>query len=220
MLRPRPTAALLVATLAAAAIACGEARREAPTETAAPPPTRGYVVISIDTLRADHLGCYGYARPTSPFLDELATRGTLFEQAYSQYPSTLVSHMSMFPGLYPGEHGVVTADAVLGAEIESFPEVFQRAGFRTAGFTEGGYVSGRYGFRRGFDSFRARGQAGGRRGQAAFARGVAFLAGVRDGERFLLFLHTSAVHSPYDAPARYREAFWPGEPPPGGIRGT
>ncbi|HXT52137.1 MAG TPA: sulfatase [Thermoanaerobaculia bacterium] len=185
-----------------------------------PPPTRGYVVISIDTLRADHLGCYGYPKPTSPFLDELARRGTLFEQAYAQYPSTLVSHMSMFTGLYPREHGVVTADAVLAPEIESFPEVFQRAGFRTAGFTEGGYVSGRYGFRRGFDSFRARDKAGSRQLQATFARGVEFLAGVPKDARFLLFLHTYAVHSPYDAPERYREPFWPGPPPPDGIPGT
>src|SRR5262245_45000481 len=61
-------------------------------DTAAPRATRGYVVISIDTLRADHLGCYGYPRPTSPFLDSLARRATLFEEAYAQFPSTLVSH--------------------------------------------------------------------------------------------------------------------------------
>ena len=219
----RPLHIAAVGALLAGAIACGGPRQSARGDaatSAAPPPTRGYVVISIDTLRADHLGCYGYTKPTSPFLDELASRATLFEQAYAQYPSTLVSHMSMFTGLHPREHGVVTADAVLGPEIESFPEVFQRAGFRTAGFTEGGYVSGRYGFRRGFDSFRARDKAGSRQLQATFARAVEFLSGVPAGARFLLFLHTYAVHSPYDAPERYRQLFWPGPPPPGGIPGT
>jgi arylsulfatase A-like enzyme len=212
--------------LALALSACGAgAERRAdgakqPAAATAPAPTRGYVLISIDTLRADHLGCYGYPRPTSPFIDELARRGTLFEEAYAQYPSTLVSHMSMFTGLHPREHGVLTASSVLAPEIESFPEVFQRAGFRTAAFTEGGYVSGRYGFRRGFDAFVARDRAGARPLQRTFARGVEFLAGLPADARFLLFLHTYAVHSPYDAPERYRVPFWPGPPPAGGIDGT
>ncbi|HXT19598.1 MAG TPA: sulfatase [Thermoanaerobaculia bacterium] len=233
--RPRPLAsrptrrvrsAALAVLLALAAVSCGGERRrhddtaQLTDASTAAAPTRGYVVISIDTLRADHLGCYGYAKPTSPFLDELARRGTLFEEAYAQYPSTLVSHMSMFTGLYPREHGVIAADAVLAPQIESLPEVFQRAGFRTAGFTEGGYVSGRYGFRRGFDTFVARDRAGERPLARTFARGVEFLAGLPAGARFFLFLHTYAVHSPYDAPERYRLPFWPGPPPAGGIDGT
>ncbi len=128
--------------------------------------------------------------------------------------------MSMFTGLHPREHGVVTASSVLAPQIESFPEVFQRAGFRTAGFTEGGYVSGRYGFRRGFDTFVARDRAGERPLARTFARGMEFLAGLPADARFLLFLHTYAVHSPYDAPERYRVPFWPGPPPAGGIDGT
>src|SRR4029077_17254045 len=122
------------ALLAAALVGCGRGAGPAPRAT------RGYVVVSIDTLRADHLGCYGYRQPPSPFLDSLARRATLFEQAYAQYPSTLVSHMSMFTGLQPREHGVFPPNSVLPAEVETFPEVFQRHGFRTAGFTEGGFV--------------------------------------------------------------------------------
>ena len=96
-----------------------------------PRATRGYVLISIDTLRADHLGLYGYPRPTSPFLDSLARRATVFEEAYAQFPSTLVSHMSMLTGLYPREHGVFPPNAVLSPKVEMLAEVFQRAGFRT-----------------------------------------------------------------------------------------
>src|ERR1700688_1911402 len=127
----------------------GAARRP-PAESQPPLPrgTRGLVLISIDTLRADHLGCYGYPRPTSSFLDELARRATLFEEAYAPFPSTLVSHMSIFTGLYPREHGVLPPNSVLSSQVETLPEVFQRHGFRTAGFTEGGFVSGRFGFRR------------------------------------------------------------------------
>jgi arylsulfatase A-like enzyme len=128
--------------------------------------------------------------------------------------------MSMFTGLHPEEHGVLRHDAVLADDVETFPEVFQRAGFQTAGFTEGGYVSGRYGFRRGFDRFRSRDKTGERQLRHTFARGVAFLESLAPADRFLLFLHTYAVHSPYDAPERYRQPFWPGPPPTGAIAGT
>lgn len=182
--------------------------------------TRGYIVISIDTLRADHLGCYGYGRPTSPFLDSLAKRGTLFEEAYAQFPSTLVSHMSMFTGLHPREHGVFPPNAVLSPRVEMFPEVFQRHGFRTAGFTEGGFMSGRFGFRRGFDEFHARDRNRNRPLAGTFGRGVDFLKSLERDDRFLLFLHTYAVHAPYDAPDRYQRLFWQGPPPPGSIPAT
>lgn len=190
-------------------------RRDAP----APRATRGYILISIDTLRADHLGLYGYPRPTSPFLDSLARRATVFEEAYSQFPSTLVSHMSMLTGLYPREHGVFPPSSVLSPKVEMLPEVFQRSGFRTAGFTEGGYVSGRYGFRRGFDIFTSheRGRRADRLIEQTFRQGVDFLESLGPKDRFFLFLHTYAVHAPYDAPQRYQDLFWSGPPPPGAI---
>ncbi|MGB5400530.1 MAG: sulfatase-like hydrolase/transferase, partial [Thermoanaerobaculia bacterium] len=122
-----------------------------PTKTLAP--TRGFILISIDTLRADHLSCYGYTRVTSPFIDTLAARGVLFENAFVQLPGTLPSHMSIFTGLYPAEHGVYPPDGVLSPEIPTLPEIFQANGFRTGGFTEGGYVDGDYGFARGFEVF-------------------------------------------------------------------
>ncbi len=185
-----------------------------------PRTTRGYVVISIDTLRADRLGCYGYPRPTSPFLDSLATRATLFEEAYAQFPSTLVSHMTMFTGLHPREHGVFPPNSVLSPEVETFPEVFRRHGYRTAAYTEGGFVSGRFGFKRGFEVFVARNRDGKRQLEQTFRRGTRYLEALKPDDRFLLFLHTYAVHAPYDAPEPYREPFWSGEPPAGAIPAT
>lgn len=186
-----------------------------------PRTTRGYILISIDTLRADHLGLYGYPRPTSPFLDSLARRATVFEEAYAPFPSTLISHMSMFTGLHPREHGVFPPNSVLSPEVETLPEVFQRHGFRTAGFTEGGYVSGRFGFRRGFNTYVSRDRSSRHRPlENTFRRGVDFLEGLGPDDRFLLFLHTYAVHTPYDAPERYRKSFWPGDPPPGAPPAT
>ncbi|MES1240680.1 MAG: sulfatase [Acidobacteriota bacterium] len=185
-----------------------------------PRATRGYILISIDTLRADHLGCYGYAKPTSPFLDSLARRATLFEEAYAQYPSTLVSHMSMLTGLHPREHGVYPPSSVLSDKVEILPEVFQRAGFRTGAFTEGGFLRARYGFRRGFDVFSAQDRQGARKIKATFGRAVRFLEGIKPEDRFFVFVHTYAVHTPYDAPPKYREPFWNGGEPPGAIPAT
>jgi hypothetical protein len=202
------------------AAAAREQRGPAAADDGAPPATRGYVLISIDTLRADHLGCYGYARPTSPFLDQLARRATLFEEAYAQFPSTLVSHMSIFTGLHPREHGVLPPNSVLSPAIETLPEVFQRAGFSTGGFTEGGFVSGRFGFRRGFDVFVSRDRNRDRPVEGTFRRAADFLAGLGPRQRFFAFIHTYAVHTPYDAPARFREPFWHGAPPPEAIPAT
>lgn len=222
-MRVRGARAALLALLAAAAAGCGIAGEEPErveasgvdeAEAPLPRPTRGYVLVSLDTLRADHLGLYGYPRPTSPFLDSLAARATVFEEAYAHYPSTLVSHMSMLTGLLPREHGVVTPDAVLAPEIETLAQTFKRGGFVTAAFTEGGYMSGRYGFRRGFDTFVARHRQGTRQIERTFRRGVAFLEALPPERRFLLFLHTYGVHAPYDAPERYQRLFWQGEPPP------
>ena len=180
-----------------------------------PVPTRGYILISIDALRADHLGLYGYPKPTSPFLDELARRATVFDHAFAQVPSTLPSHMSMFTGLYPAEHGVFPPSAILAPEIRTLPEVLLHAGFRTAGHTEGGYVQGGYGFARGFGEWSDTPYADDTDVERTFGRGVAFLKSVRPGERFFLFLHTYTVHDPYWPPERYRKMFWPGPPPPG-----
>jgi hypothetical protein len=96
-------------------------------------------------------------------------------------------------------------------------EVFQRDGFHTGAFTEGGYVSGRYGFRRGFDQFESHDRNRRRQVERTFRRGVEFLERLKPGERFFLFLHTYAVHTPYDAPEEYVKPFWPGAPPAGAV---
>ena len=176
-------------------------------------PTRGYVLISIDTLRADALGAYGYDLPTSPGFDALAERGTLFERAVVQYPSTLTSHMSIFTGLYPQEHQVLPPSTVLSAEIPTMPEHFQAHGFRTAGHTEGGFVAGGYGFNRGFDEFTDSAYKADTDVERTFERGLEFLRTLEDDERFFLFLHTYSVHDPYEPPEQYQSMFWSEAPP-------
>jgi len=173
----------------------------------------GFVLISIDTLRADRLGAYGYPLDTSPFFDDFAERGDLFEKAIVQLPGTLPSHMSIFTGLYPQEHGVYPPDGVLSASIATLPEMFQEAGYRTGGFTDGGYVKGTYGFARGFDVFDDVTKASPGGASETFRRAKEFVSSLRRGERFFLFVHSYEVHDPYYAEEPYKSNSWPGEPP-------
>src|SRR5512143_1530550 len=189
----RPAAlALALGALGALVVACAGPRPEAPA--AAPRPTRGVVLISIDALRADRLGPYGAARPTTPFLDRLARRAVVFENAFSEIPSTLPSHLSMFTGLYPSQHGVRPPSDVLAAAIPTLPELLAAAGVRTFGHSEGGYVQGGYGFARGFEEWTDTPYAADTDVERTFARGLDSLARVRPGERFFLVLHSYTVH--------------------------
>ncbi len=215
----RDRRALLAVGLVLAA-ACSEpppspppAPVEPTAEGFAPRATRGYVLISLDTLRADHLGVYGYERDTTPFLDDLVERGAVvFERAVVQFPSTLISHMSMFTGYYPRQHGVFPPAAVLSPEIETLPERFSAAGYRTAGHTEGGYVAGGFGFDRGFDEFTDTPYSDDRDIERTFGRGLAFIGDLEPDDPFFVFLHTYSIHDPYEPPEPYRRAFWEGEP--------
>ena len=204
---------LLLAASGLALLTCELGPRRPPV----PSPTRGTILISLDALRADRLGAYGHDRPTSPFLDALADRGAVFERAVAQYPSTLASHLTMFTGLYPQEHAVFRPERFLDPSIETLPESLLAAGFRTAGFTEGGFMSGPYGFERGFELFDDPRYRDDTDVERTFERGLDFLEGLADDERFFLFLHTYSIHDPYTPPEEYRGLFWQGPPPPGAF---
>jgi hypothetical protein len=187
---------------------------------------RGIVLVSIDALRADRLGPWAAQRTgppatraesSTPFLDELARRAVVFDNAFAQVPSTLPSHMSMFTGLYPSEHTVYPPSSVLAAAIPTLPEVLRRAGFRTFGHSEGGYVQGGYGFSRGFEEWTDTPYAADTDVERTFGRGLDSLAKVAPGERFFLFLHSYTVHDPYEPPETYRRMYWPDVPPPGAF---
>jgi arylsulfatase A-like enzyme len=160
------------------------------------------VFVSIDTLRPDHLGCYGYPRPTSPEIDRFRQEAILFEQAVAHAPSTLSSHASMFTSLLPPHHGASVLDrSAVAPTVTLLAELLRDAGFATASFNGGGQLHPVWGLDRGFDvweSFAA--SEGDRLGEDTFqerldaARG--WLESVRD-EPFFLFLHTYEVHHPY-----------------------
>lgn len=100
------------------------------------PQQRNFVIlITIDTLRADHLGCYGYMRNTSPFIDSLAKKGVLFENAVSQSATTCSSHASLFTGLYPSQHRVLANGYELDISHTTLAEILAQNGYATAAFT-------------------------------------------------------------------------------------
>ncbi|MEC8424586.1 MAG: sulfatase-like hydrolase/transferase, partial [Myxococcota bacterium] len=104
------------------------------------------ILISVDTLRADHLSSYGHSRPTSPFFDRLAAEGTRYTFARSASPWTLPAHTSMLTGQLPVTHKVVDDGLVLDPSVPVLPELMQQAGYNTAGFVATMYVSTKFGF--------------------------------------------------------------------------
>jgi arylsulfatase A-like enzyme len=165
------------------------------------PPRPHVILISIDTLRADHLGAYGYARATSPNLDVLAAEGFVFENAFAPSPWTLPSHASMLTGLYPEEHraGHAQLYAELAPGVATLPEMLAAAGYRTIGNTAAGYVSSSYGLDRGFHDWTER------KGTSLRSAlpGVLDALSQEPSKPTFLFLHTYDVHGPYINPAEY-----------------
>jgi arylsulfatase A-like enzyme len=111
------------------------------------------VVVVLDCVRPDHLGCYGSTRATSPNLDAFAAEATQFQQAVTTGVWTLPSMASMMTGLYPFQHGLNRADRALGRDLVTLPQRLREAGYRTAGFTANPHGGRTFGLDRGFEEF-------------------------------------------------------------------
>ena len=110
--------------------------------------------ITVDTTRADHLGCHGYSNAHTPNLDNLANKGVLLENAISCIPMTLPSHTTMFTGLIPPEHGIrVNAENGLSENIPTLAEILKAHSYNTGAVTASTVVDGAYGLNRGFDNY-------------------------------------------------------------------
>jgi len=117
-------------------------------------PDRPHVVlVSIDSLRADHVGCYGYARDTTPFLDRLAKEGVVFDTVVSSSSWTTPAHAALFTGLPDRVHGCFDETRWLDGSRETVAEAFKRAGYRTVGFFSGPPLHPNFGFAQGFDTY-------------------------------------------------------------------
>ena len=164
--------------------------------------------ISLDTLRAANLGTYGYERDTSPFLDELAQRGSYFEWVVSPQNSTLPSHVTMFTGYHPAVHGVMHSSSInpgicINDDVTTLPEVLADAGFATGGWTDGGKMSSTHGFGQGFELYDDAPTFLPTRLESVLES----IDSVDEGRPFFFFLQTYQVHGPYPAPTPYDSLF-------------
>jgi arylsulfatase A-like enzyme/Tfp pilus assembly protein PilF len=203
-----------------------EAKARLPRRPASPH-APNVLLVAIDTLRADHLGAYGYPRATSPKLDALAHEGVVFEQAISQAPWTAASFASLFTGLYPSVHGLdggvswapgqssaggtlpFAVQKTLPLKQPTLAELLRRHGYQTAGFVSNVYVNSVFGFSHGFltydDEHRDYSRAVGRvkrRGEKTNARVFEWLE-LGPEEPFFLFVHYNDPHAPYYPPAPF-----------------
>ena len=181
------------------------------------PPPPSFILVSLDATRADHLGAYGYGRDTTPFLDSLAERGFLFEQAVAPSLNTLISHASLLTGLPAWAHTATYGQGgrPLHESFTSVAEELAAGGYRTGGFAaHGDWLNAEMGIAQGFAAF----SSDYRDADAVLAEAAAWLAGQPPDEPYFLFLHLYDVHSdyegrPYGAPepfaGRWAAPGWP-----------
>ncbi|MEO8678272.1 MAG: sulfatase-like hydrolase/transferase [Vicinamibacterales bacterium] len=185
-------------------IACGPTPSRPAT---APASARSVLLITIDTLRADHVGAYGYAAARTPVMDDAAKGGVRFEKAWAAAPITLTSHASLLTGRYPPGHGARHNGIAVNAGVPTLATVLKAAGFATAAFVSAFPLDKRFGLQRGFDVYDdelPRASDGRplneRPGADTAARAASWLQG-RRGERFLLWVHLFDPHAPYGDPS-------------------
>jgi choline-sulfatase len=179
---------------------------------------RHLVLVTIDTLRADRVGCYGSAEVATPNLDRLAREGALGPDVSAHVPLTRPSHVSLFTGLFPSAHGIRdNVSPALVPEVPTLASILKGAGFRTGGFVSSIVLSRQSGLDRGFDLYSDRFQADSddarflntiqKRGDETLGDALAWLDQVPPGERLFLWLHLYDPHDPYTPPEPYASRY-------------
>lgn len=168
------------------------------------------ILISIDALRADHMGCYGYSRETSPVLDSLAVAGTMFANCQSQAPWTLPSHASLFTGLSVVSHGTGMSFGrltELDGSLPSLPVELSSAGYNTMGIVNVSFLSPNFGFDRGFRFYDYNQRSSRNAAHTVKIANRALDSASESGEPFFLFVHLWDVHAPYTPTRPYDTMF-------------
>lgn len=201
-LKPCPT--LMACGLALVLAGCGGPREPA---RAVPPLPRHLVLVTVDTLRPDRVGAYGYAAARTPALDAVARSGVRFDRAFATAPITLTSHASLLTGLYPPGHGARHNGMRLAAGTPTLAAHLRRHGFATGAFVAAFPLDRRFGLDAGFDVYgdrlprRPDGRPGVERPAGeVVAEATAWWQGVRAERRFL-WVHLFEPHAPYGDPA-------------------
>jgi tetratricopeptide (TPR) repeat protein len=183
------------ATPSAHAAAAGERMR-----------ANGVVLITIDTLRADRVGAYGWRAARTPSIDALAARGVRADRAFAAAPITLTSHASLLTGLYPPGHGARHNGMRLRADVPTLAGTLQARGFATGAFVAAFPLDRRFGLDRGFDVYSDRLPRGAdgrllneRPGRVVVDEALAWLGTMSPERPFLLWVHLFEPHAPYEA---------------------
>lgn len=172
------------------------------------------VLISIDTIRADHLSCYGYKKKTSPNIDDLARKAVRFEYCFANVPLTLPSHASMFSGLIPPVHGVrANGGMALADAVVTLPELLRDSGYKTYCSVGTAVLDKRYGLNQGFDVYHDHfdevpglGPVLQRRADETTTHALAWLEKSQHEKKFM-FVHFYDPHFAYLPPPPYDKAF-------------
>lgn len=179
--------------------------------------TFNYVLITVDTLRADRIGCYGYSAVETPFMDFFASAGIKFERCLASTPLTLPSHTSLLTGTYPSFHGVRDNGGFLvPQEINTLGELFKQSGFETAAFVASYVLDSKWGLNQGFDFYFDRFDLSRyktislgnvqRRGDEVINEVLLWLESHKSN-RFFAWVHLYDPHTPYDPPSPYKEKY-------------
>jgi len=175
-------------------------------------------LVTIDTLRADHVGCYGYKQIETPALDALAADGVRFENAFTHSPITNTSHTSILTGLLPSVHGVTDFGVPLSPQHTTWAELLKKKGYQTAAFIGAVILDSSSlapGLNRGFDFYdnfpaktdsKERFGRVERRGMEVVQHAESWLAKHRTGPRFV-WVHLFDPHDPYEPPPPYSEKY-------------
>ena len=163
----------------------------------APPPPPNVLILLMDTLRADRLGCYGYPRSTSPVVDSLAAGGTLFTRCYAPSDYTQASTASLFTGQYPLAHGYVNSHYVLEEAKVTMAEIFAEGGYRTAAFIANGLAGRKYRMDQGFEEHFEKNRAS---APELAEAATEFIGRQTGGQPFLAYMHFLDVHDPHRLP--------------------
>ena len=179
-------------------------------------PRPNILLITLDTVRADRLGAYGYKAAVTPTLDRLAAAGVRFDDATSQAPLTAPAHAAMFTGQYPGRLGIRNnGSSPIPDATVTLAESLKAAGYRTGAFIGAFVVDRAYGFGQGFDTFDAdfrgfrqeiKGQVQ-RRAAEVIDPAMAWIKGAPSGAPFFAWIHLYDAHTPYDAPPPFNTRF-------------
>lgn len=197
-----------------ASVACSGGTSEPRSQKTAPPAREkpSVVLITIDTLRHDHMSVYRYPRATTPRLAEWASKGAVFEQAYTYWPKTRGSFVAIMTGRTAGESGYSAKHPELHSLSSTLAETLQRDGYDTAAFVDNANVAGSLGFSRGFATYVEMWAEGSlkdevARTEAITRRGIDYVKSKAGSDGFFLWLHYVNPHAPYTPPPPFDVAF-------------